>query len=593
MTCTATTENVAFEATNHETEQLTGTSYAGILLLQGRGGTLIDPQPEVEQLTATDYLVKVTVKNPTDVRITDGGLAMSNNLDVVSAGSNFGEIYGNSQGFLFKYTEEIFWRFIVRWTEGLEGDYDASGWWLNVASGLQDHKWETPSTVLESPASDCAMAVSWQGMEIEAGGQVNVSFIVGAGYRGYNQPLPSPPSRTTVPRSPMASKLATSVFTESEQVAAPTFASPASQEPNVSEVFKNATQDFQPSEGAWESELVLTQVGPTEVGATGAVVEATTEGRRSNFLPPESGEFGARMGDNQSVFEYSEVNASVQDPTVVLVTGRADVATSDVPKPSGVETLTVQARESGDALASGEEESQWPASEVLVSDGLSTVKFEKTSEDSESRTVTTTSDDVVRPSLGDLSTVSWAPSKTFGPTAVPGQTDASEATELVSRSVREQRSATRRGSGPPVERTPWFDGSGSTGGSRAERPSEVKERTDTAGRQEVGGSDSVEETVIVRMTREVVHSVRPVGTVMDRTSDRPPSRDFVQSESLLSGIPQVEAATSRAMTGWRLIRVRSRHRVWRARTGAWQARRRRHRGFRRRKDIQQLRFSTR
>jgi hypothetical protein len=128
MTCTATTENVAFEATIHETEQLTGTSYEGILLLQGRGGILIDTQPKVEQLTATNYLVKITVKNPTDVRITDGGLAMSNNLDVVSAGSNCGEIYGNSQGFYFKYSEEIFWHFIVCWTEGLEGDYDASGW---------------------------------------------------------------------------------------------------------------------------------------------------------------------------------------------------------------------------------------------------------------------------------------------------------------------------------------------------------------------------------------------------------------------------------------------------------------------------------
>jgi hypothetical protein len=349
----------------------------------------------------------------------------------------------------------------------------------------------------------------------------------------------------------MASKSPTAVLAQSEQGEAPTFAVAGSEEPNVTDLFEDATRGFWPTVWVLESEGVVTQLGPTELNATGAAVEATTGEAGSSVVLPQSGEIGATVGGNQSVVEYSEVGWSAQDPTMALVTEDAGLAASDILKPSGVQSITAEPFVSDEALASEGEVSELPVSEVLmVSEALSTVKIEQTVEDSESRTVTATSGVLVRPSLGDLSAVGGAspplevaPSKTFGPSAVHGETDASEATELVYLSVREQASGTRRGSGAPVQQTRWLDGSDSAGASRVEK------RTDTPDAVEVGGSDKAEETARVQITRKVVDSESRGGTAQYWATDHPPStRDFERSEALMSGAPQVGATNRREET---------------------------------------------
>jgi hypothetical protein len=126
--------------------------------------------------------VTITVRNPTNARITDGAFTMYGDLDVVSRTANLGELYvnGSGQGFLFKYNSEVFWRFLVRWTEGLGGAYDAAGWWMGAHGEEVGNRWRTPSDVPET-AGDYAMAASWQNMEIEANGAVAIRFIIGAG----------------------------------------------------------------------------------------------------------------------------------------------------------------------------------------------------------------------------------------------------------------------------------------------------------------------------------------------------------------------------------------------------------------------------
>jgi hypothetical protein len=239
MNCAASTTNLGMDATIYESGNVDPTTFHGGLMLEARGVTEIT-HTEMTQLTATNYLVTVTLRNPTEGRITDGALALYGNLDIVAAGQNFGEIYGNSQGFLFKYNPEVFWRFIVRWTEDLSGDYEAAGWWMDFADGLctDANRWRTPSTV-PTELGDYGMSVSWQGMGIEANSEVNVSFIVGAGYRGYNMALPSP---TVIPHSPTPAF----VQTEREAVAA-TVGPEGAQEVNASEML--GTEVVVPSVG--------------------------------------------------------------------------------------------------------------------------------------------------------------------------------------------------------------------------------------------------------------------------------------------------------------------------------------------------------
>ena len=161
-----------------------------------------------------------------------------------------------------------------------------------------------------------------------------------------------------------------------------------------------------------------------------------------------------------------------------------------------------------------------------------------------------TSGVLVRPSLGDLSTVGGAspplevaPSKTFGPSAVHGETDASEATEVIYLSLRERASKTKRGSGAPAQQTRWLDGSDSAGASRVEK------RTDAPDAGEVGGSNGVVETVRLQITRLVVGSEIRGGTAQCRLTDHAPlSRDFERSEVLPSEAPEAKATDAGAGT---------------------------------------------
>jgi hypothetical protein len=100
---------------------------------------------------------------------------------------------------------------------------------------------------------------------------------------------------------------------------------------------------------------------------------------------------------------------------------------------------------------------------LTVSEAASTVKIEQKGEGSGSRTVMATWGDLVMPSLGDLSAEGGAssplaPAKMFGPSAVHGETDASEAPKLVYLSSREQE-----------EDEAGFQSAGSTGATRQER----------------------------------------------------------------------------------------------------------------------------
>jgi hypothetical protein len=131
-------------------------------------------------------------------------------IDVVTAASNYGQLYGNGQGFLFMYDADIFWRLIVRWTSGLGGNYDASGWWMGANGQMTNNLWSTPSTV-SATKSNYAMSVSWQNMVVPADETVYANFMVGSGYRGAScppvassSPFPDTSEGTTLVHAPMA-----------------------------------------------------------------------------------------------------------------------------------------------------------------------------------------------------------------------------------------------------------------------------------------------------------------------------------------------------------------------------------------------------
>jgi hypothetical protein len=200
MNCSATTSDLSFAAAIYESWETIKVPkrISGKLQYDFRGGVVIDGEPVVKPLTATNYEVTIRLKNPSETsRIDNGGFAMYGDIDVVDH-ANFGEVYDRSQGFLFKYNEEVFWRFIVRWTDGLGSHVDASGWWFGRSADLNTaNRWLTPSTV-PSEHGDYAMAVSWQNLVFEPGGEKTIVFIVGSGYRGYNQPMPSPTPTSSV-----------------------------------------------------------------------------------------------------------------------------------------------------------------------------------------------------------------------------------------------------------------------------------------------------------------------------------------------------------------------------------------------------------
>jgi hypothetical protein len=123
------TTELNFTATVHQSGTIQPTTWSDTLTLEADGGLVVAEPPVVTQLTATSYLVAVTLENPLDVPITNGRFAIFGDLDVVNAATNFGEPYDSIrdgvQGLLFKYNAEVFWRFILRRT----GDFVASGFW--------------------------------------------------------------------------------------------------------------------------------------------------------------------------------------------------------------------------------------------------------------------------------------------------------------------------------------------------------------------------------------------------------------------------------------------------------------------------------
>ena len=82
---------------------------------------------------------------------------MHGDLDVYGKTLNYGEIYGESQGFLFKYNDEVFWRFIVRWTEGLGRSFDSAGWWLGDGIAHVQNMWNAPSTSRAEHERSCSV----------------------------------------------------------------------------------------------------------------------------------------------------------------------------------------------------------------------------------------------------------------------------------------------------------------------------------------------------------------------------------------------------------------------------------------------------
>ena len=148
----------------------------------------------------------------------------------------------------------------MRWTAGLGGDLDAAGWWVGPSWQAEDNKWSTESLFWEF-TGHFGMATSWQGIILEPGEVKTINLIIGAGYRGYNQPLASP----TPSISP------TSGFNMSDAAVA------------TGDVFNEATLDyvsrepFNGSIGVDDSIEPATQLGNTD-GLKSAPLTESAEG---------------------------------------------------------------------------------------------------------------------------------------------------------------------------------------------------------------------------------------------------------------------------------------------------------------------------
>ena len=206
----ATTTQMDITATIHESGTIDPTTWSDTLAFEFAGGVELEGPPNVTQLTGKNFLVTVTVKNPTTSHIANGGFAIFGDVNVVDGTANFAENYGASQGFLFKFNSEVFWRFIVRWTSGLGSD--ATGWWFGPRADLNANIWNADSAFPTS-VGDYAMATSWQGIDLAPGEVKTIRFMIGTGFLGFDQPLPSPTPKPTP--TPVATPTSSDVFHES------------------------------------------------------------------------------------------------------------------------------------------------------------------------------------------------------------------------------------------------------------------------------------------------------------------------------------------------------------------------------------------
>jgi hypothetical protein len=96
--------------------------------------------PTETLLSETYRKISYPITNPTGNLISNARFALSGDWNIHTTSANAAAKWGYSQGVRFYYdnTEEI--NVIMRWTDGLGGDYDATGYWVGPSGSLDPNK---------------------------------------------------------------------------------------------------------------------------------------------------------------------------------------------------------------------------------------------------------------------------------------------------------------------------------------------------------------------------------------------------------------------------------------------------------------------